>query len=257
MSLIETIGLLIIGGIFGALIGYFVEALRAPYPVNRFEYFIRMHIKKGKINGKNFKYLRHFEIDKENSDIKDIMEILGCKDGTCKPEKFFSKIDFSRSIKFRLMSLEETNILKVDMSYADKPAELKISFVGNMSKEDGDVDTDLVECNMEFSIEKWSFKDVKDLLIDSRAMFDKILHLLTEDDLHLEYVRSQVTFETKRTPIILSYLEKMGTSKDLEFTWPGREKDMQIYFYDNKCKFINPTSSDDYNDIIKTLVWYV
>ena len=76
MSLIETIGLLIIGGIFGALIGYFVEALRAPYPVNRFEYFIRRHIKKNKIKGENFRYLRHFEIDRENIDIKDIMEMI-------------------------------------------------------------------------------------------------------------------------------------------------------------------------------------
>jgi len=256
MGVIDTIGLLITGGIIGALIAYFIEALRAPYPINRFEYFIRRYLTKSNIKGKNFKYLRHFEIDTENIDIKDIMEIFGCKDGSCRVDKFFSKINFSRSIKFRMISVEEMYIIKVDMIYREKPADLTISFIGNMSKE-GDINDDLVECNMEFSIENWSFKDVKDLLIDSSAMFDKILELLTEDDLHLEYVRSQVTFETKRTPIILSYLEKMGTSKDLEFTWPGREKDMQIYFYDNKCKFINPTSSDDYNDIIKTLVWYV
>ena len=54
MGVIDTIGLLITGGIIGALIAYFIEALRAPYPINRFEYFIRRYLTKSNIKGKNF-----------------------------------------------------------------------------------------------------------------------------------------------------------------------------------------------------------
>ena len=245
----------IIGALIGAFITYVVEAFRARYPINRFEYYIRRYFKKGSIKGQNMNYSRYFQIETEDKDIGVIMKMLGCQK-YCNLNDFFSKIKLSSSIEFERISKESDYIINVAMKIRGKDALLSISFEGNLDLEWRDDNPGLIECNMKLSIEKWEFRNVKDLLHDSKLLYDSIEEQLHNLGLTIAYKGSQVTFNIKKTPLLISYLEKVGTNKQISISVPTKSPTMKIYFYNDRCEFIDPATSVDYDSIIESLVWY-
>ncbi len=255
MTMLQTIGYAILSGVIGAGITYFIEAYRAKYPMNILEYGIRRYLKKRSIRGEKINYTRHFEIETEDTDIESLMKMLGCPKN-CNLKDFFSNIDLKSSIEFKQISRESDYTLKVALNIRDIEATLSISFMGNLDPEWSAANPGLIECNMELSIEKWEFKDVKDLLSDSKLLYDNIEKQLSNRGLKITYTGSEVTFNIKKTPVLISYLQKIGTNKQISISVPTKSDSMKIYFYEDKCIFINPTTSVDYDSIIKSLVWY-
>ena len=244
-----------IGALFGAIITYLIEAYRAKYPMNKLEYGIRRYLKKRSIRGEKMNYTRHFEIETEDTDIESLMKMLGCPKN-CNLKDFFSNIHLESSIEFKQISRESDYTLKVALNIRNIEATLSISFMGNLDPEWSEANPGLIECNMELSIEKWEFKDVKDLLTDSKLLYDNIEKQLSNRGLKITYTGSQVIFNIKKMPVLVSYLQKVGTDKQISISVPAKSASMKIYFYEDKCEFINPITSVDYDSIIKSLVWY-
>ena len=259
MIISPTIESYIIQGIIGAVIGagitYIVEEFKAKYPMNRFEYYIRRYLKKGSIKGQNMNYARHFEIETEDTNIEDIMKMLGCQK-YCNLNDFFSKIKLSSSIEFERISRESDYIIDIAMKIRRRNTILSISFRGNLDMEWRDDNPGLIQCNMELSIEKWELKDVKDLLHDSKLLYDSIEEQLRNLGLTITYKGSGITFNIKKTPLLISYLEKVGTNKQISISVPSKSPSMRIYFYNDRCEFIDPSTSVDYDSIIESLAWY-
>ena len=72
----------------------FVEALKKPYPVTRFDHYIRMHLRKGKIKGSNLTYRTNFEINNES-----IQGVLNYLKGNVKRGEFYDLINVSFIVK--------------------------------------------------------------------------------------------------------------------------------------------------------------
>ena len=233
----------------GVVITLFVEAFRKPYPINRLDYYIRGHFKKGNIKGRKLVYQTDIEVDCE-----DEGDVLNYLRGDLKYGEFKNLIDVHlNGINIGDLSFDGRSITG-RMNTGENTGELKLL----VYKDDKDYDPTLVEdkVKLKFSaaFNNWRYKEVWDLLHDIKTYKEEVLKYLGMNYHYSEY-NSVVDFETNREPLVLNYLNKaskLNNNINIKL-----DNDVYIKFIGKHCEFIGVKTTSDFREILKAIIWYV
>lgn len=242
--------------VLGILLGFFIDALKIQYPRNRFDHYIRKHLRKRSIKGEDFVYESSVEFDGIPSD--DLESLFKLKEQN-------PYLDILEKIKLNEIAISDCsrvgNDIRCHVSFGDKYGSVILNFNSNG-------DTGIEELNdvvsgkpksylsITVNLTEWKFKILKRLLTDSRALMDEILSTMKNSKMPYTSRRDSLTFKTGKTPLLLSYLSRASKQTgNISLPLTG---DSKVYFFSGRCKFTNlKGTTADQNDIVEAVIWYV
>ena len=244
---------IIVGAIFGAIITYIftliINALTREYPMTNLDYWMRKHIKAGKIRGENLVIYRGIELRGFDSLSDFFSRILN------------SSVNGSAMISNEILKNCTAKISMTNKVGLSVSSLLSAGKVNGIFKIEGSPDFDQIGEDESFplmvtisiTIESWKLSAVKDILFDSNTFLSDFLNSVKDEmGVSLADTPNTLSFKLKKTPAGIGYLSRANISyihSDIDGTKFSLTKD--------HCSFEGVKTSTQFNKVIDTMVWFV
>jgi len=227
--------------------GYFLDALKKPFPVTRIDYWVRKNFKKSKINGQNLEVFLKIELDTNDQDYleKPSLEQLS---------KLIQKINLN-GIGIEYMGKKDEEQINGNINIGEHKGKFEITSKTEDSDDPGPtIETPESYVTVKILFDHWNYRHVDRLINDSKTVIDHFI-LLMKDTYKFSMNGLSVTFKTNKQPLILSYLSKV--SKNTSSYNIDLEKNLHASFSGNMSRFVNVNTTQDIQKVIEAMVWYV
>ena len=248
LSSIETI---FITSFFTYIFFLLINAFFQPHNKNRIDHFIKKHIRKAGIGGKNLSIYRELPMKGNiNQDILDSVLVENNEWSYNIDTKLIDEIDAKVSQPSRINHTVSFNLNVGKINGILKLVELPPS-PGFDNIDEGNEDEQRI--TIEISIKEWKLRDIKDFLHDSIKFFDTFSKNLSSK-LNIQIGNSETTlsFGLGKKPAAIDYLSKVNINY-LSSNVSG----MKFSLSDKFCTFTGINTTPQFEDVIDAMVWYV
>lgn len=234
------------------------DAYKQPYPINRLDHFMKLHIKSSAIKGESLVYFRkvtsdcesgremldYFNQNKKNGNFTELKNEISKNLGVTDVEKIQDKVtlkivaDLYPKDKVGSKSLGKFEVQIIDEKTEDLDEGVSVEFT--------------------ITFNEWDYRNAKDHLHDASEIVGNIIQMMGKE-YSCESAPPVVKFETNTKPVILGYINEMN--KDGEETNKRVSiragKSLILNFNDKSCQVIGAYSSSDFDKIVQAMTWYV